>query len=33
MVHAGMNHRHMSNTYLEVLLALIEFNRKNQIFL
>lgn len=32
MVHAGMNHRHMSNTYLEVLLALIEFNRKNQNF-
>lgn len=32
MVQAGMNHRHMSNTYLEVLLALIEFNRKNQNF-
>jgi len=32
MVQAGINHRHMSNTYLEVLLALIEFNRKNQNF-
>lgn len=32
MVLAGMNHRHMSNTYLEVLLALIEFNRNNQNF-
>ena len=32
MVQAGMNHRHMSNTYLEVLLALLEFNRKNQNF-
>lgn len=32
MLQAGMNHRHMSNTYLEILLALIEFNRKNQNF-
>lgn len=32
MVQVGMNHRHMSNTYLEVLLALLEFNRKNQNF-
>lgn len=32
MLQASMNHRHMSNTYLEVLLALIEFNRKNQNF-
>lgn len=32
MVLVGMNHRHMSNTYLEVLLALIEFNRNNQNF-
>lgn len=32
MLQAGINHRHMSNTYLEVLLALIEFNRKNQHF-
>ncbi|MFV0397678.1 MAG: restriction endonuclease [Bacteroidales bacterium] len=30
MAQAGMNHRHMTNTYLEVLLALVDFNRKNQ---
>lgn len=32
MIQAGLNHRHMSNTFLEVLLALINFNRKNQNF-
>ncbi|RHU25223.1 LlaJI family restriction endonuclease [Parabacteroides sp. TM07-1AC] len=32
MAQAGISHRHMTNTYLEVLLALVEFNRKNQSF-
>lgn len=32
MVQAGMSHRYMSNTFLEILFALLEFNRKNQNF-
>lgn len=32
MAQVGNHSRHMTNTYLEVLLALIEFNKKNQDF-
>ena len=32
MTQVGSHHRHMTNTYLEVLLALVEFNKKNQNF-
>mgnify|MGYP004447416093 FL=1 len=32
MSQVGSHHRHMTNTYLEVLLALVEFNKKNQNF-
>lgn len=32
MAQVNMNHHHMNNTYLEVLLALIDFNIKNQNF-
>lgn len=32
MAQAGINHCHMTNTYLEVLLALVEFSQKNQNF-
>ena len=32
MTKVGNHHRHMTNTYLEVLLALVDFNKKNQNF-
>ena len=32
MTKVGNHHRHMTNTFLEVLLALVDFNKKNQNF-
>lgn len=32
MTQVGGNHRHIANTYLEVLMALLDFNRKHQNF-